>query len=222
MGKDITRLIDKTTEEYLRKVLEVNKTINLTNIVDFNEAKVLLLEDSISVLQELDEAPDGLYGDLGSGGGFPGVPLAIASKRKTILIDSVSKKMNAIQNIINELNVSNISTYDKRIEELALESPSSFSVLTAKGLAKLPSVLELASPLLKLNGHLIALKSHEEKTFYNPSLEYKLGMQLVKERDYSLSDSSVFRKVYVFEKFKEPEIKLPRRVGMAQKRPYKN
>ena len=220
MNNDITRLIDKSMKEYLKKILEVNKRINLTNITDFNKAKMLLLEDSLSVLKELDNSPDGLYGDLGSGGGFPGVPLGLASGRETILIDSVSKKMSAVENILNEMNIDNISTYDKRIEELSIERSSEFSVLTAKGLSKIPSLLELSSPLLISGGQLIALKSHEEDKFDNKELENKLGMRLIKEREYLLSDNETYRKAYVFEKFKEPEIKLPRRIGMAQKKPF--
>lgn len=221
MATDITRLIDESIEEYLKNILEVNKYINLTRISDFDQAKILLLEDSLAVLPELNEAPEGLYGDLGSGGGFPGVPLGIASNRDTLLIDSVSKKMNAVKDVISKMGMSNISVYDNRIEELALERPKEFSVLTAKGLSKIPSLLELSSPLLENSGQLIALKSHVEEEFDNKELENKLGMRLIKEREYSLSDDQIFRKVYVFEKYKEPEVNLPRRIGLAQKKPYK-
>lgn len=221
MATDITRIINETIEEYLKNILEVNKNINLTNITDFVQAKLLLLEDSLSVLTELNDAPEGLYGDLGSGGGFPGVPLGIASRRDTVLIDSVSKKMNAVNNVLQNMNIQNISVYDKRIEELALEKPKAFSVLTAKGLSKIPSLLELASPLLEDNGQLIALKSHEEEQFNNKELENKLGMRLIKEREYQLSNDEIYRKAYVFEKYKDPEVKLPRRIGLAQKKPYK-
>lgn len=221
MATDITRIINETIEEYLKNILEVNKNINLTNITDFEQAKLLLLEDSLSVLTELNDAPEGLYGDLGSGGGFPGVPLGIASRRDTVLIDSVSKKMNAVNNVLQNMNIQNISVYDKRIEELALEKPKAFSVLTTKGLSKIPSLLELASPLLEDNGQLIALKSHEEEQFNNKELENKLGMRLIKEREYQLSNDEIYRKAYVFEKYKDPEVKLPRRIGLAQKKPYK-
>lgn len=221
MNKDITRLKYEIIEEYLKNILEANKSINLTNIKDFNQAKILLVEDSLSVIDEIKEAPDGLYGDLGSGGGFPGVPLGITSERETILIDSVKKKMNTVQGILNKQSIENISTCDERIEELALIQPESFSVLSAKGLSQIPSLLELASPLLIKGGHLLALKSHEEETFSNKELENKLGMRLIKEREYNLSDNSIYRKVFVFQKYKNPEVKLPRRNGMAQKRPYK-
>lgn len=207
---------------YLNKVLEVNKTHNLTSITDYSEAMLLHIEDSLAVLPELQEAPSGLYGDLGSGGGFPGVPLAICSGREAVLFDSVQKKMKAVQDIVDALCLpTRISTFAGRIEEYSkLES---FSVLTARALTSLPSLLELATPLLTQGGQLIALKAQisEEELEQGICLENKLGMRLVKDRSYTLPGSDVFRRVLVFEKFKEPEISLPRRVGKAQKSPLR-
>ncbi len=208
-------------KEYLNKVLEINQYLNLTRVTDYDQALLLHLEDSLSVLEEINKAPEGLYGDLGSGGGFPGVPLAMVTQRPTILIDSVKKKIKAIENILDVVYQSDlITTYAGRIEELALEKPEMFSVLTARALTNLPSLLELASPLLKQGGQLIALKSKEESEFDNQALEKKLGMKKVSKRDYYLSDGETFRTVYVFEKVSKPEVKLPRRVGMAQKKPF--
>ena len=222
MDKRNNILITDDMRKYLEKVLEANESINLTRVTDNQDAILLHLEDSLAVLEEFSKAPDGLYGDLGSGGGFPGVPLALATGRKTILIDSVKKKMTTVSTILASMNLDDlISTNDLRIEELAHEMPEAFSVLTARALTSLPSLLELASPLLKQGGQLIALKSKEENKFDNPSLENKLGMRCVSKRDYYLSDDESYRTVYVFEKYKQPEVTLPRRVGMAQKRPYK-
>lgn len=222
MNKRSTAPISDDMREYLNRVLEANESINLTRVTDNQEAILLHLEDSLAVLEELEKAPEGLYADLGSGGGFPGVPLALATNRDAILVDSVKKKMAVVDSILADMNLSDqITTYDKRIEELALEKPGSFAVLTARALTSLPSLLELASPLLEQGGHLIALKSKEEDDFDNPSLENKLGMRCISKRDYYLSDGVSYRTVYVFEKYKEPEVDLPRRIGLAQKRPYK-
>lgn len=221
MDKTTSSLITDDMRKYLNEVLKANESINLTRVTDNDEAILLHLEDSLAVVDELENSPEGLYADLGSGGGFPGVPLSLASGRKTILVDSVKKKMSVVNDILDKLNLSDqISTYDKRIEELAMEKAESFAVLTARALTSLPSLLELASPLLMQGGQLIALKSKEEDDFNNPSLENKLGMRLVSKRDYYLSDNEKYRTVYVFEKYKDPEVKLPRRIGMAQKRPY--
>ncbi len=208
--------------QYLDEILKINEKINLTRIIEKEEAELLHIEDSLSVLDELNKAPDGLYGDLGSGGGFPGVPLAIASRRQTILIDSVQKKMKAVEEILSLLNLnSQITTSGERIEDLGITKREAFSVLTARALSKLGVLLELASPLLKNNGHLICLKAHIEKEEIDHaiSLEAKTGMKLIHTRELTLTDGKTHREIFVFQKIKEPSIKLPRRVGMAQKKP---
>lgn len=218
LNADRKALIDR----YLEAILEVNKTLNLTRIEDSEEARLLHVEDSLSGLEELKAAPDGLYGDLGSGGGFPGVPLAIASGRQTILVDSVKKKMAAVASVVDELGLaSQINTYDGRIEDLAVERAGQFSALTARALSRLSVLMELASPLLKNGGHLICYKAQlsDEELEHALSLQKYLGMKLVSDRAFLLSDNETARRIVVFEKYKEPGLKLPRRVGLAQKKP---
>lgn len=218
LNADRKVLIDR----YLEAILEVNKTLNLTRIEDSEEARLLHVEDSLSGLEELKAAPDGLYGDLGSGGGFPGVPLAIASGRQTILVDSVKKKMAAVASVVDELGLaSQINTYDGRIEDLAVERAGQFSALTARALSRLSVLMELASPLLKNGGHLICYKAQlsDEELEHALSLQKYLGMKLVSDRAFLLSDNETARRIVVFEKYKEPGLKLPRRVGLAQKKP---
>lgn len=213
--------INGLMDEYLKKLLIVNETINLTRVTDLQQAKLLHIEDSLSVLEEMSAAPEGLYGDLGSGGGFPGVILALATGRETILIDSVKKKMDAVSRIIEEMDIENIRTMKERIEDITIQYPNTFSVLTARALSSLPSLMELSSPLLIHNGILIAMKSHvsEDELSQAKTIQKKTGMRLIKSRDFYLSDNETYRSIYVFEKYKKPDIKLPRKIGMAQKHP---
>ena len=146
--------------QYLDLILEANKTTNLTRITSRDEALVLHIEDSLVGLEEVSEAPEGLYGDLGSGGGFPGVPLALATGRETVLVDSVKKKMAIVQQAVNQLGLGRqITTCSDRIEDLALDRPGSFSVLTARALSRLVALLELSSPLLVKGGRLVCYKA---------------------------------------------------------------
>lgn len=208
-------------KEYLKGILEINKSINLTRITDYHQAEILHIEDSLTALPEINDSPDGLYGDLGTGGGFPGVPLSIVTGRKTMLIDSVKKKLTAIESVLETLEPQDIVVYGGRIEDLALDMPEKFSVLTARALSSLSSLLELSAPLLKIGGRLICLKSHVENSELENAkkLEKKLGIKLISQRDFYLSDNETYREIIVFEKYKQPEIKLPRRVGLAQKKP---
>lgn len=210
-------------EEYLARVLALRDTLNVTSITEADEARIIHLEDSLSALPEVQASPPGPLVDLGTGGGFPGVPLAVASKRETTLVDGRAKKIHAVMNIVNDLQIRNVDSYAGRVEELALERPGAFAVATARALTALPSLLELAAPLLSKSGRLIAYESavDEEELAHVLSLEDKLAMKMVSRRSFSIGDGAFQRTLLVFEKTGEPQVKLPRRPGMAQKRPYK-
>ena len=133
----------KLLDLHLELVLKENERSNLTRIVDWQQGQLLHIEDSLVGLQEFEDAPSGRAADLGSGGGFPGIPLAIVSGRQIMLVDSVAKKTTALDRMIEELGLEGqVSTYTGRSEELALEMPESFAVITARALSSLPSLLE--------------------------------------------------------------------------------
>ena len=215
---------ESTSRRYLDLILEANKRTNLTRITSREEAEVLHLEDSWVGLPEINRAPDGRYGDLGSGGGFPGVPIALATGRETVLVDSVKKKMAIVDSVLDELGIGEqVSTYRGRIEELALSQPQSFSVLTARALARLGALLELASPLLVKGGVLVCYKAQlsEEELKEARCVESMLGMRLISTREVMLSDGETKRTIVAFEKVGKSLVKLPRRIGAAQRNPLK-
>lgn len=207
----------------LRSVLESNKKVNLTGVVSEEEGLIIHLEDSLSGLPYLQNAPDGLYGDLGTGGGFPGIPLCIMSGRKTVLIDSIRKKTKILEHLVEDLRLKKtVDIYTGRAEDLALEYNEKFSVVTARALGSLSSVLELACPLLRVKGRLLCYKAQpsEEELSMASSIEGLLEMKRIVSDSFHLSDGSQ-RCIFVYEKTGQPHITLPRRVGMAQKSPLK-
>lgn len=211
-------------QRYLDSILEANKVTNLTRITDGEQARLLHIEDSLVGLPEVNEAPTGLYGDLGSGGGFPGVPLALATGRKTLLVDSVKKKMAIVQSALDDLSLSEqISTSSERIEDLPLEYKEKFAVLTARALSKLVSLVELASPLLKNGGRLVCYKAQLSSEELEEALAVQdlVGMKMISQREICLSDGETTRTIVVFEKIGKSRIKLPRRIGLAQKQPLR-
>ena len=207
--------------KHLELVVEKNKVINLTRIDDIETAKLLHIEDSLSALPELNGCPEGLYGDLGSGAGFPGIPLAIASGRKTVLVDARKKKMDAVREMVEQLGLSDqIETYSGRAELLARSKPGAFFALTARALSKLSVLMELSSPLLKTGGRLICYKSHVDESEYDHAIDLQqmVGMRLVSDREFELG-GEYGRRIVVFEKSGKPKLKLPRLEGQAQKNP---
>lgn len=210
-------------QRYLDSILEANKVTNLTRITDGEQARLLHIEDSLVGLPEVNEAPTGLYGDLGSRW-LPGVPLALATGRKTLLVDSVKKKMAIVQSALDDLSLSEqISTSSERIEDLPLEYKEKFAVLTARALSKLVSLIELASPLLKNGGRLVCYKAQLSSEELEEALAVQdlVGMKMISQREICLSDGETTRTIVVFEKIGKSRIKLPRRIGLAQKQPLR-
>lgn len=208
-------------EEHLRLVIDENKRVNLTRIDSLADAMLLHVEDSLAGLGELNEAPTGLYGDLGSGAGYPGIPLAIASGRKTTLVDSRKKKMDVMQGVIAQLGLTDqISVFAGRAELLARTQSKRYAALTARALSQLPTLLELASPLLQSGGVLICYKAQLSDKEHDDALRILplVGMDVKSDRSFILG-GEYQRRVIVFEKKSEAKVKLPRQEGMAQKHP---
>ena len=210
---------DELLQRHLELVLEANKKTNITRISSWDEGMVLHVQDSLLGLEELLKAPDGWYADIGTGAGYPGIPLAIETGRKTLLVDSVGKKTAILDSFIGELGLDQVSTYTGRIEDLAREHPYEFAAITARALAQLSVLMELAAPLLQLGGRLICYKANLKPSELDHalSLQDTVGLKLVSDRSFVLDD--YHRRIVTFEKVKRESIQLPRKTGLAQKRP---
>lgn len=209
-------------ERHLALVLEANQITNVTRITNPDEALMLHIEDSLAGLLEVLAAPAGALADMGSGAGFPGIPLALVTGRKTVLIESVGKKAAFLERFAEDLGVADmVSAHCGRVEEYALQKRASFAVITARALAQTSILMELAAPLLIPGGQLICYKAQpsQGELDHAASLADTLGMKIVSTRRLTLSDGETQRCIIVIEKVGKPTIKLPRRVGMAQKKP---
>lgn len=205
---------------HLELVIKANEKVNLTRISDFDEGLLLHIEDSLAAILEMNEAPEGLYGDMGSGAGYPGIPLAVATGRQTVLIDARKKKMDTMASIIEELGLKDqVQVYAGRAELLAKSQKGEFAVLTARALSKLSILMELAAPLLQKNGMLVCYKAHLEEEELKRALEVQrlLGMEFHSDRSFKLGDHD--RRILTFVKSGKPKMRLPRQEGQAQKNP---
>ena len=209
-------------EYFLTEVLEANQELNVTGVSDPTEAWVLHVVDSASVVPEIDRAPSGPLADVGSGAGFPGVPLAVLTGRRTTLVESRQKKAAFLVRETAHLpQRSMIEVAAMRAEELAVEHGREYAVVTARAVAQLPTLVELASPLLSQGGHLVAMKGRPSM----PELDAGsaaaalVGMRQLSVRRLSLPGLDAARTVIVYEKTGPSAVALPRRSGMAKKRP---
>lgn len=206
-------------EKHLSLVIEANKTTNITRISSWEDGMLLHVEDSLLGVEALNLCPDGRYADIGSGAGYPGIPLAIESGRETLLVDSVAKKVRILDGFIEELGLSNVTTYAGRIEDLGKEQRNRFTAVSARALSRLSILLELACPLLEQHGRLICFKANVDQDEFDHAsvVAQKLSMKLVYDKTFQLGEYQ--RRILSYEKVGEPTIKLPRRVGLAQKKP---
>lgn len=207
--------------DHLSLVIEANEKMNLTRILNVDDALVLHILDSLLLLKPLEASPEGRFLDMGTGAGFPGIPLAIASGRPGILLDSVGKKVNAVQSFIDTLSLDGVQAVHDRIEHYALSNGGSFSCVVARALAPLPVLVEYASPYLELGGLFVVTKGRpdEDELTSGYSAAEICGLDLIDSMSIELPHALGHREILVFEKIGRPQIKLPRAVGLAKKSP---
>jgi 16S rRNA (guanine527-N7)-methyltransferase len=150
-----------SVERYVELLLEANRRLNLTRIVEPAAIARLHLLDALTALRWIDAWTPGRAVDLGSGGGVPGIVLAIARPEvEWILVDSVGKKVAAMQGFVAELGLPNVAVVAARAEEVGRlpEHREASNLVVARALAALPVLCEYALPLLAVGGHLLAWK----------------------------------------------------------------
>jgi 16S rRNA (guanine527-N7)-methyltransferase len=204
--------------QQLRMVYEANEHTNLTRVA-WDRAPMLHVADSLSGLAPMEDSPAGPWADIGSGAGFPGIPLAVLSGRHVDLIESVGKKAAVLSAISQELCL-DVSVLACRAEEAAERRPKGWSAVAARAVAPLPALVELASPLLVRGGVLVcwkgALTSEEEAR--GEKAARVAGMSPATTRRFTLPDGEE-RAIVSYVKTGPPSLRLPRRPGLAQRSP---
>ena len=200
-------------------VLETNRRLNLTRITDPDDVLLLHIVDSLTYLSRV-AALRGPIVDVGSGAGYPGVPLAIVTGQPVTLCESVGKKADFLTEVTGTLNLG-VEVYAGRAEDLGAARRGGYGTVVARAVAGLPALIELSAPLLSLGGDLVALKGSpgvEESKAADVAAE-ACGLVLVASERYALPGGAADRTVYRYRKVAEPRIALPRRPGMAQRKP---
>lgn len=198
-------------------VIQENKRFNLTSLTDADSFTEKHLIDSLSSLSFIPQGAT--LCDVGAGAGFPSFPIAAVRRDVSVTaLDSTAKKTFFIERAAKKFSVSNLSCLTKRAEECTHERET-FNVVTARAVAPIGILAELALPLVKKGGVFIAYKTNSEEMISKKSL-YLLGAKLKERRDYSLP-SGDGRVLLVFEKVAPTDADLPRKYGVIKKHPLK-
>ena len=211
----------RTCIQHLDLVLETNKTTNLTRILNVEDAAVLHILDSLVLLPYINKAPDGALLDMGTGAGFPGIPLSIVTRRKATYIDSVGKKVDAVNSFIKALRLKHAHAVHDRLEEYARSHKKQYSVVTARALAPLSVLVEYAAPFLKDGGLFVITKGNpsDEELDAGMSVSKICGFTTLLTDAIDLPDGLGHREFIVLKKTHPASVSLPRANGMAKKNP---
>ncbi len=207
---------------YMQLLIEWNEKINLTAITEPEDIIDKHFIDSISIVPYIKENSKIL--DIGTGAGFPGIPLKITLHgSKITLLDSLNKRIVFLEEVIQKLKLKDIKAIHSRAEEFAKanEQRESYDIVTSRAVARLNVLIEYMLPFVKIGGSCICMKSadiNEELNETQKAIEL-LGGRIQKIDEIKLPNTDISRKFVIIEKIKQTPKKYPRKAGIPAKEP---
>lgn len=240
-AKDTLRMLENLSEQYslgfsqhqlllvmhhLYLMYQKNAFINLTSIRTMPDGLILHSLDSLLFAKVIDEyiALDSyaLALDMGTGGGFPGIPLAAVSNFTVELLDSVGKKVNACNEFVEEMGLEDrVHASHARLEGFVRETGRAFDIVTARALAKLDVLIEYAEPYVKQGGYLFFGKANPDaQEIRDAKMVAKIcGFKIVSRETFELPENFGHREIVVLRKISKSKVRLPRKNGEAKNNP---
>lgn len=208
--------------KYMKLLIEWNEKINLTAITEENEIILKHFIDSLTVLKYINQT-DRII-DVGTGAGFPGIPIAIMMPNtKITLLDSLNKRINFLNDVIKELELKNIETIHSRSEDCGkdISKRENYDIALARAVANLATLSEYLLPFVKIGGKMICMKGSEvEEELKNADFAIKeLGGEITLKDEFYLPDSDIKRNIIVAKKVQYTPKKYPRKAGIPAKEP---
>ena len=211
-------------EKYMEGILSWNEKVNLTNITDPEEFRVKHLMDSLMCVDFPEFVNAGSIIDVGTGGGFPGIPLAVYSPDKQFtLLDSLNKRLKIIDELSRDLGICNISLLHARAEDAARDPKhrEKYDLCVSRAVSNLATLSEYCLPFIKKGGYLLAYKGPDcEAELKEASEALKiLGGKAVDIRDTAMKEYGLEHKILVIEKIRNTPKAYPRQAGKPAKEP---
>ena len=219
------KLTEKQIEKfynYMNLLIEWNKKINLTAIVEPKDIILKHFIDSLTIVKYIKKGETII--DVGTGAGFPGIPLKIVrDDLKITLADSLNKRINFLNEVINKLDLKNIETIHTRAEELGKNKKyrEKFDIATSRAVANMSTLSEYLIPFVKVKGRCICMKSSDIDTELENAKKAIniLGCEIESKDKFDLPNSDLGRSVIILRKVKNTPSKFPRKAGTPAKEP---
>lgn len=208
--------------EFMNLLIEKNKVMNLTGITEPKEIILKHFIDSLTILKHIEE--NNRVIDIGTGAGFPGIPLKIAQNSlKMTLLDSLNKRINFLNEVIDITKLDKVRTIHGRAEDFGqnLEYREKFDVAVSRAVAPLNILIEYMLPFIKIGGKCICMKGNncEEEIENAKNAIEILGGKIEQIEKINLSKSDNKRTILVIKKIKKTDKQYPRKAGIPTKKP---
>ena len=210
--------------KYYEMLVEKNKVMNLTAITEFEEVVVKHFLDSISIGKYYNMEKTDTLIDIGTGAGFPGIPLKIAYPNlKITLLDSLNKRIKFLEEVCGELGLEDVELIHGRAEDFGNNANyrEKYNICVSRAVANLSTLSEYCLPFVKTGGYFISYKSGnvEEELLSSKNALRILGADLEKVETFMLPDTDIGRSFVFIKKTKNMAKKYPRKAGLPSKEP---
>ena len=210
-------------EKFYEYLIEKNKVMNLTAITEVREVVFKHFIDSIALISKMDLHNRKII-DVGTGAGFPGIPLAIVLEDANfLLMDSLNKRIKFLNEVIELCELNNVTTIHARAEELGrdVQYREKFDICVSRAVANISTLLEYCMPFVKVGGVFVSYKSGDvaEEIEASANAQKQLFSKNREVIDFCIPNTDITRSFVVFEKKKELNKKYPRQGGKPRKNP---